>query len=168
MHSCVSTCSTGFYLSNNNERCLPCHETCLNCTSSTELSCTSCKLGYVLLDDSHRCEKHTGKPYYIDIETGETHTCHSSCKFCNGPQPNNCLACRLNERVLLDDGNCVHECPLETFRSERKTIDYQTQFCSPCSEGCLKCINSAQCQRCDQNKGFKLVNNVCVAICPSG
>ena len=168
MHSCVASCSSSFYLSADVNRCLPCHETCLNCTSWSELACTSCKLGYVLLPDSHRCEQHTGKPYYVDIYTGETHTCHSSCAFCKGPQPNDCVACKWNVDVLLDDGHCVSQCPLSMYRDERKTPEFQTQVCLPCSDGCLKCSDGEKCETCDQSRGYRLVDFVCVAVCPLG
>ena len=35
-HACVSSCSPGFYLLNSSFKCSPCHETCLNCTSSLQ------------------------------------------------------------------------------------------------------------------------------------
>ncbi|CAF1328959.1 unnamed protein product [Adineta steineri] len=163
--TCVSSCSTGFYFSKNLFQCLPCHETCLNCTSSSESSCTSCKLGYVFLSDNHRCEKHTGKPYYLDVNTGETHTCHGSCTQCKGPKPNDCIACNSMNEVLLDDGHCVNQCPLGFYKSQKQTMDYQTNVCLPCSIGCKKCNNISQCYQCDESKGYKLINSVCVLNC---
>ncbi|CAF3407738.1 unnamed protein product [Rotaria socialis] len=167
-HACVSTCSPGFYLSPSLYECLPCHETCLNCTSSSEAACTSCKIGYVFLSDDHRCEKHTGKPYYLDIDTGETHTCHGSCAQCKGPNPNDCIACNLVNEVLLDDGHCVNKCPIGSYKNEKKTIDLQIYICSPCSMGCLECNNENQCKKCDELKSYRLVGSMCVPICKLG
>ncbi|CAF2921794.1 unnamed protein product [Rotaria sp. Silwood2] len=167
-HACVLSCSPGFYLSKSLLQCLPCHETCLNCTSSSELSCTSCKLGYVFLSDNHRCEKHTSKPYYLDVNTGETHTCHGSCTQCKGPKPNDCIACNTINEVLLDDGHCVNKCPLGSYKSEKKTIDFQTNICLQCSIGCISCNNINQCLQCDESKRYKLVDSNCIPTCKQG
>ncbi len=164
-HACVSSCSSGFYLSKSLSECLPCHETCLNCTSSSELSCRSCNIGYVFLPDNHRCEKHTGRPYYLDINTGETHTCHRSCTQCKGPKPDDCIVCNSINEVLLDDGHCVNKCPLGSYKSEKKTIEYQTNICLPCSLGCTMCTNISQCHQCDESKGYKSIDSVCVPTC---
>ncbi|CAF2682786.1 unnamed protein product [Rotaria sp. Silwood2] len=167
-HACVLSCSPGFYLSKSLLQCLPCHETCLNCTSTSELSCTSCKLGYVFLPDNHRCEKHTSKPYYLDVNTGETHTCHGSCTQCKGPKPNDCIACNTINEVLLDDGHCVNKCPLGSYKSEKKTIDFQTNICLQCSIGCISCNNINQCLQCDESKRYKLVDSNCIPTCKQG
>ncbi len=165
-HTCVSTCSPGFYLSQNLSQCLSCHEACLNCTSSSETSCLSCKLGFVYLPDSHRCEKYTGKPYYIDSNTGETRTCHSSCTQCKGPNPNDCIACNSMTEVLLDDGHCVNECPVGFYVGVNKTNDMEINICLSCSIGCRRCINSNQCTECDGSKGYNLKNENCIPTCP--
>ena len=167
-HTCVSTCSPGFYLSKPTFQCLPCHESCLNCNSGSELACTSCKLGYVFLPELHRCEKHTGKPYYLDMNTGETHTCHGTCTQCKGPKPTDCIACHPSNEVLLDDGHCVHQCPSGSYKSEKNTIEFQTNVCLPCSMGCKLCTNKDQCRECDQSKGYKLIDSTCVPICQPG
>jgi proprotein convertase subtilisin/kexin type 5 len=140
----------------------------LNCTSSSELACTSCKLGYVFLPDNHRCEKHTGKPYYLNVDTGETHTCHASCTQCTGPKPTDCIACNPINEVLLDDGHCVNQCPVGSYRNEKTTIDFQTNICLPCAIGCQLCTNKDQCRQCDESKGYKLINSNCISTCQPG
>ncbi|UJR30781.1 hypothetical protein I4U23_018301 [Adineta vaga] len=167
-HTCVISCSSGFFLSKTSFQCLPCHETCLNCTSSSELACTACKLGFVFLADEHRCEKHTGKPFYLDIKTGETHTCHGSCAQCKGPNPSDCIACNPKTEVLLNDGHCVNQCPESFYKSENKAIEYETNVCLPCSIGCTMCTNANQCRRCNESKGYKLMNEICVPTCKPG
>jgi len=167
-HSCVSSCSPGYFLSEKTFQCLPCHESCLNCTSSSDTSCLSCKIGYVYLADEHRCEKHLGKPYYIDLNTGESHTCHSSCTQCKGPEPTDCIACNALNEVLLLDGHCVNQCPVGTFKKEQKTIEIETNVCLLCENGCRKCLDENQCQLCEEDKGFRLINSKCKPICQAG
>ncbi len=162
------TCSPGFYLEKNLFRCLPCHETCLNCTSSNEASCLSCKIGYVYLPDSRRCEKYTGKPYYTDSKTGETRTCHSSCAQCKGPKPDDCIACNPITEVLLNDGHCVNECPSGLYISENKSNDIETNICLPCPTGCKICSHQYLCQECDDKKGYYLKDQNCVPTCEPG
>ena len=116
----------------------------------------------------HRCEKNTGKPYYLDANTGETHTCHQSCTQCTGPKPTDCIACHLTNEVLLDDGHCVNECPLGFYKSEKITIEYRTNICLPCAIGCKRCLNKDQCRECDRSKGYKLSNSNCIPICQPG
>ncbi len=165
-HACVSSCSPGFYLSKNTFQCLSCHETCLNCTSSSDVSCLSCKLGYVYLPDSHRCEKYTGKPYYIDSHTGEARTCHSSCTQCKGAKPDDCIACNVVKEVLLNDGHCVNDCPSGFYISENKTSDIETNICAPCLTGCKSCNNPKTCRECDLSNGYHLQGEDCIPSCP--
>lgn len=166
--TCVAACSPGFYLSPILFQCLSCHDTCLNCTSSNETSCFSCKLGYVHIPDTHRCEKYTGKPFYIDSNTGEKRTCHSSCMLCRGPKPTDCIACNSMTEVLLDDGHCVNECPKGSFMTVNKTNGFDINVCFSCPAGCLRCINTNQCAECDQSKGYNLINHSCIPTCPLG
>jgi proprotein convertase subtilisin/kexin type 5 len=168
LHSCVASCSPGFYLSIERSHCLPCHEGCLTCTSSNDSSCSECKIGYVLLPDLHRCEKHLGKPYYLDQQTGEVHTCHASCLQCKGPQPNDCLACNITREVLLADGHCVQKCPIGTYSSEKKTVELETNVCLPCVSGCQACQSAERCERCITSVGYQLISGVCVSICSPG
>ncbi|CAF2914819.1 unnamed protein product [Rotaria sp. Silwood2] len=160
-HTCVSSCSPGFYLSKNTSECLSCHETCLNCTSSSESSCLACKIGYDYFPDTHRCEKHIGKPYYIDSKTGEMRTCHSSCAQCKGPNPNDCMACNPITEVLLVDGHCVNECPAGSYETEKKTNEIQTNICLPCPTGCKRCTNLNDCSECDAVQGSFLLDTHC-------
>lgn len=167
-HTCVSSCSPGFYLLQNQSQCVSCHETCLNCTSSNDSSCLACKIGYVYLSETHRCEKYLGKPYYIDSKTGETRTCHSSCTQCKGPKPDDCIACNTLTEVLLNDGHCVHECPDGSYTSENKGIEVETNICLPCQIGCKKCLNDKQCKECDTTKGYNLQEGNCIPTCEIG
>ncbi|CAF1326941.1 unnamed protein product [Adineta steineri] len=165
-HTCVSSCSPGFYLSQADSQCLACHDTCLNCTSSNESSCLSCKLGYVYLPESHRCEKYSGKPYYIDSNTGETRDCHSSCTQCKGPKETDCIACNIVTEVLLNDGHCVNDCPDGSYINESITNEIDTNICMPCSIGCKKCNKENQCSECDGSKGYHFQGGYCVPTCP--
>jgi proprotein convertase subtilisin/kexin type 5 len=167
-HTCVSSCSPGFYLSTNLSQCLSCHETCLNCTSSSELSCSACKIGYIYLSDAHRCEKHTGKPFYLDSKTGETRTCNPSCTQCKGPKPDDCIACNPLTEVLLNDGHCVNDCPDGFYIGKNPSNDVETNICLPCATGCKKCLNLNQCKECDGTKGYVLMNQFCAPTCQPG
>jgi proprotein convertase subtilisin/kexin type 5 len=167
-HSCASSCSPGFYLAQNISQCLSCYDACLSCTSSSELACLSCKIGYIYISDTHCCEKHTGKPFYIDSKTGETHNCHDSCIQCRGPNPNDCIACNSMTEVLLEDGHCVNECPLGSYMSENNTIEIETNICLSCSMGCKQCTNINQCSQCDEANGYKLQGQQCIPTCAAG
>ncbi|CAF0988171.1 unnamed protein product [Rotaria sordida] len=167
-HTCVSSCSPGFYLSKDTSQCLSCHDTCLNCTSSSESSCLSCKIGYDYSPDTHSCVKHIGKPYYIDSKTGEMLTCHSSCTQCKGPKPNDCIACNPITEVLLTDGHCVNECPAGSYEMEKKTNEIQTNICVPCPIGCKRCTDLHDCSECDTFKGYYKVGRQCFPTCDSG
>ncbi|UJR15817.1 hypothetical protein I4U23_002746 [Adineta vaga] len=164
-HTCVSSCSPGFYLSKSTSQCLPCYDACLNCTASSETSCLSCKLGYVYLPESHRCEKYNGKPYYIDKSTSETYPCHSSCTQCKGPNPTDCIACNLVTEVLLSDGHCVNDCPDGFYINESRTVEIETNVCLPCTLGCKGCNKEKQCVRCYEDKGYHLVGDECAPTC---
>ncbi|CAF3855729.1 unnamed protein product [Adineta steineri] len=165
-HTCVSSCSPGFYLSQTDSQCLACHDTCLNCTSPNEESCLSCKLDYVYISHSHRCEKYSGKPYYIDSNTRETHDCHSSCTQCKGPKATDCIACNLVTEVLLNDGHCVNDCSDGFYINKSKTNEIDTNICMPCSIGCKKCNKENRCKECDGSKGYHFQGEYCVPTCP--
>ncbi|CAM4806457.1 unnamed protein product [Rotaria magnacalcarata] len=167
-HTCVNACSPGFYRSEATSQCLSCHETCSNCTSSNDTSCLSCKLGYDYVPNTHSCEKHIGKPYYIDPKTGEKRTCHDSCTQCKGPQPNDCIACNPITEVLLEEGHCVNECPSGTFVNATQKDSLPTNVCLPCLTGCKKCISSAFCIECDSSKGYNIIGLYCAPTCLAG
>ena len=166
--TCVASCSPGFYLSTEQKQCLPCYETCLNCTSSKEDACYSCKIGYIYIELTHRCEKPTGQSFYHDSKTGATRPCHSSCAQCTGPKATDCIACNPVTEVLLDDGHCVNDCPAGFFVNITKSETIETNICSACPTGCKKCLNPAQCLQCDETQGYKLQNSQCVPTCASG
>jgi hypothetical protein len=119
----------------------------------------------VYLSDTHRCEKHTGKPFYIDSKTGETRTCHSSCTQCKGPKPDDCIGCNPSTEVLLDDGHCVNDCPDGKYIGKSKSTEVETNICLSCATGCKSCVNLNQCKECDRSKGYNLVNQFCAPTC---
>jgi proprotein convertase subtilisin/kexin type 5 len=164
----VTSCSPGFYLSVNDSQCLPCHSACLNCTSSSETACLTCKLTYVYLPDEHRCEKNTGQPFYFDEYKEENHWCHKSCAQCRGPNDNDCLACDMLTEVLLNDGHCAHQCPQGFYSNTTRSELIETNICLSCSTGCLKCSNQYQCEICDTSQGYTLRGSICIPTCSSG
>jgi proprotein convertase subtilisin/kexin type 5 len=168
MTACVGSCSPGFYLGSGLGQCLPCFDTCLNCTSSSDTACSSCKLGYMYMADEHRCEKYTGKPFYRDPKTGEDRPCHPSCTMCTGPKPTDCIGCNTITEVLLDDGHCVNECPAGSFVNTSKGESVDANFCSPCSTGCEKCVNHQHCLQCSASAGYTLKGVDCLPTCAAG
>jgi len=43
--------------------------------------------------------------------------CYGDCARCDGPDPDDCLACR-NPRAVLHNGECLGECPSRTFHDQ--------------------------------------------------
>ncbi|CAF0749460.1 unnamed protein product, partial [Didymodactylos carnosus] len=161
-HSCVKTCSPGYFPSSNS--CILCYDTCASCTSADENTCTECKLGYIFEND--KCQKYTGKPFYIDPKTHKSHLCHSSCLFCNGSKPNQCIACD-TIKLLSIDGYCVDDCPTGYYSEQYSTASYTTSICKRCPLGCLNCIDNSNCNQCDWNYVMKN-DDRCYPMCKAG
>ena len=86
--------------------------------------------------------------------------CHSTCLVCNGPTDKNCLSCSDIKFLNLQTNQCFYDCPEGQFG------DLETTHCKPCSSGCKKCNNYAECLSCQS--GLLLVGNSCQTQCPPG
>ena len=86
--------------------------------------------------------------------------CQSLCLTCKGPTEKDCLSCSGIKFLDPVTSTCSYECP-EGFYG-----DLTTTQCKPCSSGCLKCKNSAECIAC--MKSLHLVGNSCQTQCPQG
>ena len=166
--SCVASCSPGFYLDKTSSACLPCHESCSECTSATDSNCTDCKIGYVYVPTSQRCERNSGQPVFRDPTTGESQFCHVSCSQCKGPKATDCIACDPVGKVLLADGHCVDQCPDGFYRNRTQIQMIETSICSACSIGCQYCSGPNDCSMCVSKEKYSLNNGICVPLCPSG
>lgn len=137
--SCPITCTKcvdGYYLNNNNI-CLPCHESCGTCGSSAT-DCLSCAEGYLLYNGN--CEK-----------------CDASCFGCS-EDPNVCTSCRSHKYLI--NGKC-EEC--DSSCSECQSTSTYCTVCSgnsysyegKCYESCsdigdnFGSNSDRQCQKCE-------------------
>ncbi|KAL4456738.1 hypothetical protein ABPG73_014764 [Tetrahymena malaccensis] len=152
--------------------CRECNSLCQTCNDLQK--CTTCKSSFYLND-------------------GECSTCDSSCLFCNGPGPQNCIVCKLQGYFISTSSNnlCVSACditqgqfidksnPLQSickpclsfcqncFDSQYidSTTNPQQLYCRPCSSFCKTCNNEKSCQICSD--GYYLNGSVCSQCDPS-
>lgn len=113
-----------------------CHDSCKSCEGGTVDECTSCYIGYKLVN---------GKCIKMD--------CYPSCKECDEESidENNqhCLSCQDNKLFQEDKNNCLDNC-LDGYYK-----DYN--YCRKCYESCLTCEKSGSkdfpnCKSCKDNK----------------
>ena len=113
-----------------------CHESCKTCNSEKENDCTTCYIGYKLVDG--KCIKMN---------------CYPSCKECDkeSDDENNqhCLSCQINKLFQDDKNNCLDEC-LNGYYEENN-------FCKKCHESCKTCEKNGSdenpnCQSCKDDK----------------
>ena len=161
---CQKICPTGQYRINDNV-CSNCHQSCLECSSGLDGSCTECKSGVLY---KGRClEKCPNFTYLIEKQCFD---CDVSCKTCSGPLNTQCLAC--NEKFLYRDlqGICYSECENFTFDSlclENCPLGYYAdnrKYCEKCDDTCNECLGPGpnSCKSCD----FYLFQQTCYTSCP--
>ena len=90
--------------------------------------------------------------------------CHDNCDECNYYSEDNnnqqCISCR-NEKLFIEEGNCVEQCSEQYFLNMKK--------CIKCNESCRTCeFNKDNCLTCDETSSFKfLFKNSCYEKCPN-
>ena len=113
-----------------------CHESCKTCKGEKETDCTSCNIGYKLVD---------GKCIKMD--------CFPSCKECdeesNDENNQHCLSCQNNKLFQENNNNCIDKC-LDGYYEENKT-------CKQCHKSCLSCEKGGtdenpNCKSCKDNQ----------------
>ncbi len=146
-NNCIDKCLNGYY--EENSSCKKCHKSCKTCNSEKENDCTTCYIGYKLIDG--KCIKMN---------------CYPSCKECdeesNDENNQHCLSCQNNKLFQEDNNNCIDKC-LNGYYEENSS-------CKKCHKTCLTCEKKGtdenpNCQSCKDNK-YLIDNNLnCIDDC---
>ena len=150
----VCQCDAGrSYLAASNT-CVLCHNSCLQCTGTSQNDCQTCKPNATRQSNS-RCTCNTG---FYRNGAGDCIACHQTCRNCSGPNANECIGC--NPPAILNGGNC--QCG-STTNWYFNTANGQ---CLPCDQTCRTCNgpNANNCLSCGSS--FTLSGNQCT--CNSG
>jgi len=126
--SCADRCPLGTYQEQN--RCLPCHGSCLSCSGPERINCLSCPAGTRLHD--YICQSCALGTYYESL-SNKCNKCHQGCSTCSGPLTSDCMSC-MDPNLHLDENNtCVPCC---------NTLDPEesSENCCPCDEKNMKCL----------------------------
>ena len=111
-------------------RCLPCHGSCLSCSGPERINCLSCPAGTRLHD--YICQSCALGTYYESL-SNKCNKCHQGCSTCSGPLTSDCMSC-MDPNLHLDENNtCVPCC--NTLDSEESS-----ENCCPCDEKNMKCL----------------------------
>ena len=156
---CPQPCHDGEYFDFASLHCLPCLENCLTCRDPT--TCLACQSSFYLVSDTS-CVSVCPEHLVEDMEEGIcwSEVCHESCLTCFGAEPDQCLSCHDNAKLL--EHSCVEECPNHTY------YDETSASCKHCHDSCLSCAgpNRDNCLQCPDGK---LLNHFsCTATCPEG
>lgn len=148
---CYDECDPYFYPKTLTVKtCLPCHFSCLNCTSNLINACTKCSADDKRTLSSQRC---VCSPGFYEQNVQKCGTCHYSCSTCSGGSNTNCLTCPSTRS--LSGGRCNCNSPL---------IDTGEATCTNCTTemlGCLTCTSKTVCTSCDASKDFVLQSGKC-------
>eukprot|EP01147_Barroeca_monosierra_P000678 gene678-3978_t len=163
-NACVSTCPDGtFEQSQGNDRlCVPCHETCSQCTGSSPTDCSKCKHARLNNECVVQC------PIRMFLSSaGVCTTCHAECSSsCNGSSsfdcrlPSGSSATNLCKHVH-HHGQCRPSCPHGYFPDSLRN-------CLQCHPSCAACTGegSNNCTECRSNHFLTANVGICVPCHP--
>lgn len=131
---CLTSCPNGKAPSVESQECLPCDTSCDTCSiPSSNISCTSCNVGYTLFLSNMSCISSCPLGYAIAAGSNNCSICDSSCRTCTLPNStSSCMQCgftptlQLLNKVLTSasyilgpyyaiPGTCVVNCTKGTF-----------------------------------------------------
>ncbi|XP_076586661.1 proprotein convertase subtilisin/kexin type 5-like, partial [Chaetodon auriga] len=140
-HSCRSHCLKGYYATET--ECLPCPAHCRECNQDG--LCKKCDHYYFLHED--KCVDDCPDGYFASEQQQECVRCHADCASCDGPDIDDCDACR-NPKAVRYNGKCLSQCPTSTY------YDRTTNECRDCDRSCLTCSGHepSSCLSCDTNR----------------
>ena len=153
---CIEKPENTYYINEELKILNYCHESCKTCSNDKETDCTSCKIGYKLVD---------GKCLKLN--------CFSSCKDCyeESDDENNqhCLNCQINKLYQEDNQNCLDKC-LDGYYEENNNCKICHKSCLTCEKGgsddnpnCISCKNNFylinDSLTCTENCGFNYYKN---------
>ncbi|KAL4499147.1 hypothetical protein ABPG72_017049 [Tetrahymena utriculariae] len=159
LKQCESNCQQKYYANKNNNQCMECDKSCLECTGSKKNQCKSCPDTFILFNNE--CISNCPDQYFKDPNAYNCIKCDSSCFNCIDSSPSCCNACR--ENLFLTPSNyCLEDCPDGTFK------DIQNNICQKCDSSCLTCSGPDKnyCTKCP--KDTYLEDNLCKQECTNG
>ncbi|XP_076014522.1 proprotein convertase subtilisin/kexin type 5 [Genypterus blacodes] len=165
---CVSSCSSGFYLTEPNSElddgghrtCRRCDTSCLTCVGPSRGNCSSCSSGQSLQEGECVINTECAEGEFQD-DGGKCIACDDTCVKCTGPRSGDCISC-VSSRAL-DEGGCVAECARGKYQAGGQ--------CHLCDHTCATCKDrgAANCTSCNTDKfGVEryLHEGRCVDACP--
>ena len=159
MGSCVESCPSHFYQTNN--ACQQCDSSCLECTG-TSTKCTECYKGEFLL--GNQCMKKCPDTHHGIDETKTCDKCSLPCMTCEGSLTR-CTSCDQSLQASYFFRNeCFEQCPLDiSVEDEGECVE-----CSPNCKTCDSLYDANFCTSCYGNNFLDFYSNTCVDTCPSG
>jgi proprotein convertase subtilisin/kexin type 5 len=152
--TCVSTCPTTFF--NMGGFCQPCSYPCEECTSVSNITCSSCKPNFYLAPNNS-CLMACPPFYYRNDSLWQCEPCPSGCVFCF--DANLCSLCA--NGYYQFNYSCLNTCPIGYFNL--------ISTCAPCHQACGSCTYAGQSNCTSCSSGYYWAGpTTCVMICSSG
>ncbi|KAM6976267.1 proprotein convertase subtilisin/kexin type 5 [Tautogolabrus adspersus] len=160
---CVSVCPDGFYGDEDTNDCEECHSDCVTCSGPEDGDCVSCEEGKTLENGECVSEHEVCPSKTFRSDDGECEDCHPTCESCSGEEKNQCTRCPKGQ-FLTTQQTCVSKCPGGFFASRLSGV------CEACPEGCVLCVDSQHCSRCQSTRKAQLFlqDGQCVQQCARG
>ena len=162
--TCLSSCPVGYAASPGSTTCSLCYLSCLTCSGTTNLDCTSCKSGFFLQPNSNQCLTSCPTKYYKDTTVSKCIACQLECTTCFGPSNSQCNSCQSGYFLQPTSTSCLDSCPLGYWSDSSKNI------CSSCNLACSICTgpNNNQCSVCSSQHFLQPNSSICLRTCPDG
>jgi proprotein convertase subtilisin/kexin type 5 len=93
LNTCVSTCPTNTFASQNPNECKNCHDFCATCTSNAQNSCSVCRDGFYLIPDQNKCDTTCPDGYQKNETNKRCVKCAADCKTCELSDITKCKSC---------------------------------------------------------------------------
>ncbi|KAL4449881.1 hypothetical protein ABPG74_015000 [Tetrahymena malaccensis] len=156
---CVDKCQQKYYADKENNQCIECDSSCLECSGSLSNECTKCSDKLILFNQE--CISNCPDQYFKDPNAYNCISCDSSCFNCKDSSPNSCTACKGN-LFLTPTKQCLEDCPDGTYK------DVSDNICKKCDKSCLTCSgpDRTNCLKCPDNT--YLEDNQCKTECNQG
>ncbi|KAL4482623.1 hypothetical protein ABPG73_021283 [Tetrahymena malaccensis] len=154
---CVEKCPQKYYANNQNNQCMECDKSCLECTGSLKSQCTKCPDQIILFNN--QCISNCPDKYFKDPNTYSCIQCDSSCYNCTDNSPNSCTVCQ-GDLFLTPSKQCKQDCPDGTYKDNN--------ICKKCDSSCLTCSGpeKTNCLKCQGETYFE--DNQCKSECNNG
>ncbi|XP_061623990.1 proprotein convertase subtilisin/kexin type 5b isoform X1 [Phyllopteryx taeniolatus] len=140
-HRCVRDCPPGYY--SKDVQCLRCPPDCIHCNQDG--LCLKCADYFFLHID--KCVDGCPAGFFPSEQQHECVRCHADCASCDGPDRDDCNACR-NPKALRYNGECLPQCPSNTY------YEKADGECRDCDRTCLTCSGHepSSCLSCESER----------------